>query len=157
MPDEINPYASPAILENARSQRVDGLRYLRPPALGLLIISALTAIGGMCFLPLLTVAILVQLLSPPGARARLPNIEAFLLIPNFLASYPMLVGAWYMRQGKNYRWAYASAVLACIPILTPFVYFGIPLGIWALVVLHRRDVREAFAHNKMLELARADV
>jgi hypothetical protein len=53
-----------------------------------------------------------------------------------------------MRFGTRYRWAYAAAVLASIPIITPGFWCGAPLGIWALIVLHRRDVKEAFARSK---------
>jgi hypothetical protein len=38
-------------------------------------------------------------------------------------------------------------VLACIPVISPLIYFCIPLGIWALIVLHRRDVKETFARK----------
>jgi hypothetical protein len=34
--------------------------------------------------------------------------------------------------------------VASIPVLSPFIWLGIPLGIWAFVVLRRADVRAAF-------------
>ncbi len=49
-----------------------------------------------------------------------------------------------MRRGNRYRMAMAAAVVACIPFLSPWVF----LGIWALVVLCRRDVRAAFDDRK---------
>ena len=69
----------------------------------------------------------------------------FFLLPMFLASFPILVGAWNMRYGTRYRWAYAAAVLASIPMLTPAMWCGVPLGIWTLLVLHRKDIKMVFA------------
>jgi hypothetical protein len=58
-----------------------------------------------------------------------------------------IFGAICMRRGTNYKVALISAILGCIPFLSPAIYFGIPFGIWALVVLRRPDVRAAFAAN----------
>jgi hypothetical protein len=52
-----------------------------------------------------------------------------------------------MRRGVRYRITMASAITSCIPFLSPMVYFGIPFGIWALVVLRRKDVRIAFQQH----------
>jgi tRNA A-37 threonylcarbamoyl transferase component Bud32 len=55
----------------------------------------------------------------------------------------MCLGAFRM---KAYRWrasALTTAILALVPI-GPTLFFGIPLGIWALVLLRRADVTAAF-------------
>jgi tRNA A-37 threonylcarbamoyl transferase component Bud32 len=89
----------------------------------------------------------------------------------------VLRGAWNMHKLKNYRLCRFSAVLAMLPLSYAFVtagvigfgapipdllamlfllamlllglgfVFGLPLGIWALVVLRRADVRAAFARS----------
>jgi hypothetical protein len=86
----------------------------------------------------------------------------------------VLRGAWNMHKLKNYRLCRFSAVLAMLPLSCAFVtagvigfgadplamlfllaillldlgfVFGLPLGIWALVVLRRADVRAAFARS----------
>ena len=143
MPEELNPYASPAPIAHDRApQPVDPLRPLRVPSLALLIGSGLFAAwGGTIFV----LESLNRLLNGP---MRLKP-DDFLFVPSFFATFPIFIGAWNMRQGTRYRWAYAAAVLATIPMLTPALCWGIPLGIWALVVLHRRDVREAFARKKV--------
>jgi hypothetical protein len=144
---EVNPYASPAIaaeLADATEPK-NALRLLRGPSLGLLVLGGFVAIGGIVFLPLMFLGLILALLfpryPPPG------GIDSLIMVPMFLASYPIVYGAWSMRSGRSYRWAYAAAVLACIPVISPLIYFCIPLGIWALIVLHRRDVKEAFARN----------
>jgi hypothetical protein len=86
----------------------------------------------------------------------------------------VLRGAWNMHKLKNYRLCRFSAVLAMLPLSYAFAagvigieppepsvipvllamlllglgfVFGLPLGIWALVVLRRADVRAAFAQS----------
>jgi hypothetical protein len=49
-----------------------------------------------------------------------------------------------MRRSVHYGRTVAAAIVACIPCLSPWVLLGIPFGIWALVVLCRRDVQAAF-------------
>ncbi len=139
MPDDLNPYASPAPIANDRAPLpVDPLGPLRVPSLALLIGSGLFAVwGGTIFL----LESLDRLLNGP---MRLKP-DDFLFVPSFFATLPIFIGAWNMRQGTRYRWAYAAAVLATIPMLTPALCWGIPLGIWALIVLHRQDVKAVFA------------
>jgi hypothetical protein len=58
----------------------------------------------------------------------------------------MCVGAFRMKAYRSRRLALASAILALLPF-GPTAYFGIPLGIWALVLLRRADVVAAFANR----------
>ena len=53
-------------------------------------------------------------------------------------------GAWKMRTLQNYGLSVASATIMCIPCLAPCCPFGIPIGIWALIVLNKPEVKEAF-------------
>ncbi|MGI8979380.1 MAG: hypothetical protein ACR2FY_09150 [Pirellulaceae bacterium] len=143
MADDVNPYASPAELATTLPT-FSPLARLRAPALGLMTLAGLTAVGGLCMLPLTFAAMPI----PARLVTTKPTLEALLMIPTFIASYLILFGAWKMRLGKSYRWAYAAAVLACIPLPSPCTLLNIPFGIWALVVLHRRDVKEEFARQK---------
>ena len=139
MPEEVNPYTSPApTAHDCAPQPVDPLKPLRVPLLALLIGSGLFAAWGG------TEFVLESLDRTLNGPMRL-TAEDFLFVPGFFATFPIFIGAWNMRQGTRYRWAYAAAVLASIPMLTPAFCWGIPLGIWALIVLHRRDVKDAFA------------
>jgi hypothetical protein len=83
--------------------------------------------------------------TPSGAR---PNWMVFvggpLLLLTTVPSLLIFAGGWQMRQLESYGLAMISAIMALIPICTLGFPLGIPIGIWALVVLSRRDVREAF-------------
>ncbi|HJZ91787.1 MAG TPA: hypothetical protein VKE40_13005 [Gemmataceae bacterium] len=63
-----------------------------------------------------------------------------------IANTVILYGAAGMGRFRRYPWAVSASVL--IVFSMPFVYFAVftvPLGIWALLVLCRRDVRARFA------------
>src|SRR4030095_10315474 len=96
-------------------------------------------------IPLLPILFLVFLFNEPHAIVPLQILGAFALCVMSVSNCFILVGAWNMRQGTRYKLAYMAAVLSCIPVLSASGYLGIPFGIWALLVLLRRDMKEAFA------------
>jgi hypothetical protein len=54
-------------------------------------------------------------------------------------------GVGRLRRCRNYRSALTAAIMSTLPI--PFLYLGavsIPVGIWAVAILGRRDVRAHF-------------
>ena len=108
------------------------------------------AIFGIVVIPLAILRFALESFSP--TRVDEAGLRGSLfMIPTMVASYPIAIGAWNMRRGKRYWLAYTAALLAGLPVLSPCLNFGIPLGIWALVILHRRDVKDAFAkqgHSK---------
>jgi hypothetical protein len=55
-----------------------------------------------------------------------------------------IAGALRMHSLRGYALARAGAILACIPCLSPCLVLGIPFGAWALGILARPEVREAF-------------
>lgn len=56
----------------------------------------------------------------------------------------ILVGAIKMQSLRSYSLAFTAALLAVIPCLTPCCFLGLPLGIWALVVLNKPEVKAQF-------------
>jgi hypothetical protein len=53
-------------------------------------------------------------------------------------------GAMKMRQLQNWGLSLAATILAMIPCLSPCCCLGLPLGIWALVVLLDDNVKRSF-------------
>jgi tRNA A-37 threonylcarbamoyl transferase component Bud32 len=113
-------------LDNARAQ-VDG------PAISLLIVGILAAVG--C-----TIALPVIAITAPG------DIDSawMLLLPAIVVGLLIAIGAWCMRSLRSYGLAMAAGVLCVLPLPSPALLITLPLGIWALVVLNRPEVREAF-------------
>jgi hypothetical protein len=59
--------------------------------------------------------------------------------------------AWQMRSITSYAWSMAAAVIMCIPCIGPCCPFGIPVGIWAIVVLNKPEVKQAFEAGRPRE------
>ncbi|MCA9128065.1 MAG: hypothetical protein KDB22_13310 [Planctomycetales bacterium] len=70
----------------------------------------------------------------------------WMLVMNLVAmavSIGVLVGAIRMSQVRSYTWSLAAAVLAMLPIGN-CCCIGLPIGIWALVVLQDATVKQVF-------------
>ncbi len=65
-------------------------------------------------------------------------------IIGILVSGLILFGAMKMKKLENYGLAMAVSVLAMIPCLSPCCFIGLPIGIWAVVVLSKPEVKSAF-------------
>lgn len=55
----------------------------------------------------------------------------------------MIFGALKLMRLESYGIAIATAIIAMIPC-SPCCCIGLPIGIWALIVMHAPDVRPAF-------------
>ncbi|MBE0539866.1 MAG: DUF4339 domain-containing protein [Verrucomicrobia bacterium] len=56
----------------------------------------------------------------------------------------ILFGALKMKKLESYGWAMTSSILAMIPCISPCCLLGLPIGIWALVVLAKPEVKSSF-------------
>jgi hypothetical protein len=56
----------------------------------------------------------------------------------------IIYGAMKMKKLENYGLAMAVAVIAMLPCISPCCVIGLPVGIWALTVLVKPEVKSAF-------------
>ncbi len=56
----------------------------------------------------------------------------------------ILYGALKMKKLESYGWAMTSSIIAMIPCISPCCLLGLPIGIWALVVLAKPEVKSSF-------------
>jgi hypothetical protein len=56
----------------------------------------------------------------------------------------VLIGAAKMQKLQNYQFALTASIVAMVPCLSPCCVFGLPFGIWALVVLNKPEVKSQF-------------
>lgn len=77
-----------------------------------------------------------------GHQIPLPGL-VFLLLA-FPYSLILVLGSIDMLRRGSYRWALTTSFLAIVPLLGPCYVVGIPVGIWALIVLRRPTVRCSF-------------
>src|SRR5262249_9746071 len=59
-------------------------------------------------------------------------------------SVVIIMGAQRMKRLESYGFVMTSAILAAIPCISPCCLVGLPVGIWALVVLNKPEVNSAF-------------
>lgn len=71
------------------------------------------------------------------------------LIPILAFSALIILGAFKMMRVEAYPLAVAASVLAMIT--APGNLIGLPIGIWSMITLCRKDVRAAFAQRKRAE------
>lgn len=115
---------------------------LRGPAIGLIIAGILNWVA--IPLLLLMTAYFAAHADAPRSLLVLAPLAAFVL------SSVMIVAGLKMKQLEAYPLAIVGSILAML--ITPGNLVGLPVGIWSLVVLCRRDVREAFGQGLPLDL-----
>jgi hypothetical protein len=135
------------------SELADPRQAVSLPAITLIAVSVLSLVV------LVTVLAFNVWLLASGMAARLPEpnllskhtqiIVRMMLELVMLAFHAVtIVGALRMRGLRSYGLARAGAMLACIPCLAPCLVLGIPVGVWALIVLARPEVRDAFTRSE---------
>ncbi len=130
----------------------DILNKLKAPAICLVVIGALN--GLVSILALLGG---IVRFAGIGGRESFPtrDAERFGFYVGTLVSYgsgllaliaaPVIIyGAIQMMKGRKFGLAKASAILAIVPFTSCCFLFGIPIGIWALTVLNKPDVKAFF-------------
>jgi tRNA A-37 threonylcarbamoyl transferase component Bud32 len=114
---------------------VSAWRQVRGPAIGLII----TAILNWIAIPLVLLISAFFVLRPSGPP---PPWVLFVPLSALVLSSVMLIAGLKMKRLQAYGLAIAGSILAVL--VTPGNLVGLPIGIWALVVLSQRQVREAF-------------
>lgn len=127
---------------------------VKAPAIGLLITAALGALVNL--FGLIWYAAGQPLLTPhEGVDDRLAEaLQRISSTVGILGSLLGLVvaalvayGAVRMMKLESFGWALAASILALIPCTSPCCILGLPIGIWALIVLYRADVQTAFGRS----------
>ena len=125
----------------------DVRRKLQLPATGLIIVGALNAMSGV----LLILGRIASLVNGPqreitNEARRLGYLTAIIFIPlvsliSILAAPVIIYGGIQMLKARRYSIALLAATLALVPLSSICCIPGIPIGIWALIVLRDPEVR----------------
>jgi len=92
---------------------------------------------------------------PPGMDPELQRIIQSMsgalgivsCIVGIILSFVVLYGALQMKRLRSYGWAMTSSILALVPCTSPCCLLGLPIGIWALVVLLKPEVKAALKQS----------
>ena len=131
------PMADPAAQE-----KVNG------PAIGLMVLAilgfVLQALGivmnlaGTSFLPHR------EMQNQPWANAFSGTMGIASGVIGILMSGLILFGAMKMKKLESYGLAMTASIIAMIPCVSPCCLIGLPIGIWAVVMLSKPEVKGAF-------------
>jgi hypothetical protein len=72
------------------------------------------------------------------------TISVVFAIIGILIGGLIFYAALQMRKLQSYGLAMAGSIIAMIPCISPCCIIGLPIGIWALVVLTKPEVKAAF-------------
>ena len=72
------------------------------------------------------------------------GIGAVFSVIGLIMAVVVFMGASKMKNAESYGFAMAAAIIAMIPCVSPCCLLGLPLGIWALIVLLKPEVKAAF-------------
>lgn len=130
----------------------DGLQKLKGPGIALIIFGSLNGAIG-----LLSLLGGLFRLSGLGTRERLPSDDAervgyligtgvtyFVSFLSIILAPVVIYGAIQMMKGAKRGLAKTAAIVAMLPVTSCCFILGIPLGIWALVVLGKPEVKAVF-------------
>lgn len=134
-----NPYDTP---KSGAAKRIEVENQVHPPALFLMVLALMTLlldipVGYVNFVDAQRFLEIRQM----SSAASLGLGTVFVIGMHFV----VFIGAYRMYQLSDYRLAKCGAILSVLPILSPGCVLGIPFGIWALRVLSKPEVRQAFA------------
>jgi hypothetical protein len=145
------PFSSPVAA--ASGERDAALQLVKGPAIGLKV----TAIVGLV---LVAVGLVINVLTLSGFHIGLQQIydpqmqKLFSTLGGGLGIVQdiiggvvgviVLIGAAKMQKLRNYQFALTASIVAMVPCISPCCVFGLPFGIWALVVLNKPEVKSQF-------------
>lgn len=79
-----------------------------------------------------------------GVGSGISFLDTAIAAAHLIGLIVISIGAAKLGFLESHRMARVGSVLACIPFVTPFIWLGIPFGIWALRLLADSEVRGAF-------------
>jgi hypothetical protein len=114
-------------------------------SVALIVVGAINAMGILLNFAMLAVALAghQRWLSRLSGQGGIEEVVSTWLFASGICGILSLIGAFQLRRRQHYSWCVLTAVLAIAPV-TLATPLGLPLGLWALVVLLRPDVKAAF-------------
>lgn len=147
------PEVKAAFASRPRRQKtditLDTEQSLRGPSIGVMVAGIVNALALIPFLVIMGAGVMNHRILP-GSGQKDEEVATMLFMVACLGAFVMY-GGLKMRLLRSYGTAVAGAILAAIPI-TPGALVGLPMGIWALVVLSNSEIKAAFPHREPKEV-----
>jgi hypothetical protein len=150
--DSGNPYAAPvsAATSGSRMSRAEALSKTNVCAIMLYVVAGLSLLNHLYSI---IAALLGENLNPFAANGPPPDesMKVVIMVAGVIGgllgvTLDVLValGAYNLQKLTRYPLAMTGAIIACIPCCGPCFVFGIPFGIWALILLNDSRIRAHF-------------
>ncbi len=127
--------------------RAAAIEQLKGPAIGLLVTAGIGAAWQVLslILNLMGAGMGAMMRGTRGMPSMLSGgIGVMFSVIGIVMAVVVFMGASKMKNAESYGFAMAAAIIAMIPCVSPCCLFGLPLGIWALIVLLKPEVKAAF-------------
>lgn len=125
-----------------------GAEQVNGPAIGLIVVAVLGALTQIASLimNLAGASFMAGSRMPQEAWANMfsGTIGVVSSIIGILVSGVIFLGAMKMKKLESYGLAMAATIIAMVPCVSPCCLLGLPIGIWALVILLKPEVKSAF-------------
>jgi hypothetical protein len=125
-----------------------GAEVVNGPAIGLIVVAILGVLLQIAslILNLAGASFLAASQMPKEAWANIfsGTVGVVSSIIGILVSGLILFGGMKMKKLESYGLAMTVSILAMVPCLSPCCLIGLPIGIWAVVVLSKPEVKSAF-------------
>lgn len=141
---------APPLATTYPSSAVSPAEQVNGPAIGLIVTAILGFLANGIALVWNLVAGQFQRM-PPGMDPQLQRLIETMsgvvgvtsCVVGMVLSGVVLYGALQMKNLRSYGWAMTACILAMVPCTSPCCLVGLPIGIWALVVLLKPEVKSA--------------
>lgn len=126
----------------------DALQMVQGPAIGLIVTAVIGFLACVAGILLNLLGVTAGAMEGEGQEAMVGMLSGGVGIAQSLLglvlSVVILLGALKMKKLESYTFAIVASIIAMVPCISPCCIVGLPLGIWALVVLNKQEVKGAF-------------
>ena len=126
----------------------EALGKVRGPAIGIKVTAVIGAICAVLSLALNVLGIGGGMASGSGDEAMGMLMSGGVGIIMSLVGIGVAVFLWIaagkLQRLENYNLCLVAAIAAMVPCISPCCIIGLPIGIWAIVVMSKADVKQAF-------------
>ncbi len=136
--------------------RTRALQDVSGPAIGLMVTAALGALASLVGIAMSVLGVSMNSMQNFGSNGQ--NAEMFRVMQMFAGTLGIVFriigilvcvfiffGALKMKKLENYGLCMGASIVAMIPCISPCCLIGLPIGIWALVVLNKPEIKSSFS------------
>lgn len=146
------PSGAPATFPTGAAPSGQVAQMVSGPAIGLMVTAGLGALAQLASMAMnilgagmgMAGAAQDQQAGPAWAHAMSGGLGVFFNVIGLIMSVVIFMGAMKMKKLESYNFALTATIIAMVPCISPCCLVGLPIGIWALVILMKPEVKSAF-------------